>query len=74
MTGKMNYVQMREDELKKEYETNMWWIRMAKVWKVVAEVMVVKRDLDYYQEKFNAIRSQYIRKGRKVGTKIVKAA
>lgn len=63
----MNYVEQREAELKAKFQSEMWWIGISKLWTKLAEAMTVKREADYYTEKFNAIRAQYIRKGRPVG-------
>ncbi len=70
----MNYVQEREAELKREYTINMWWIRIANFWETLGKVMSLQRDMEYYQNELNKIRSQYIRKGRKLGYSPKKAA
>ena len=60
----MNYVQSREAEIKAQYRVEMWWIGMVKLWAKLGETMKVKREADYWASEFNAIRAQYIKRGR----------
>lgn len=66
-----SYVEQREEQLKLEYHTNMWWIHMSGMWDELGKAMALKREADYYQSELMKIRSKYIRKGRQVGTKLV---
>jgi hypothetical protein len=63
----MNYVQQREAELKRQFQIEMWWAQMSNMWYRLAEIHDIKRNLDVWQEAFNKVRAEYIRKGRKPG-------
>lgn len=63
----MNYVQQREAELKQRYQIEVWWARIANLWNTVANVMKLENDMAVLNQEYSKIRSQYIRKGRKVG-------
>lgn len=60
----MSYVTEREAALKAQYHEQMWWIQLGKLWANLSEALCFKREADYNMEKYNAIRSRYIRKGR----------
>lgn len=60
-----DYVSKREAELKAKYQAEMWWIRIGKMFLTLGKAMSLKRDADYYMSEFNAIRSQYVKRGRK---------
>jgi hypothetical protein len=62
---KTDYVSQREAELKAKYEAEMWWIRIGKAFALMGKAMALKRDADYYAGEWNAIRSQFIKRGRK---------
>lgn len=62
-----SYVEQREEQLKLEYQVNMWWIHMSGMWDELGKAMAIKREADYYQSELLKIRAKYIRKGRPVG-------
>lgn len=62
---KTDYVSQREAEIKAKYHAEMWWIGIAKFWDRLGKTMSLKREADYYIGEFNAIRAQYIKRGRK---------
>lgn len=70
----MNYVEQREAELKRQYEVDMWWIRIGKVFNHLGEAMRIQREIAFHQDELNKIRAQYVRKGRKPGFSPKKAA
>lgn len=60
-----DYVSQREAELRRLLAEETWWGDMARLWKKLGKVMSLKRDADYFMGEYNAIRSEYIRRGRK---------
>lgn len=59
-----DYVSKREAELKAQYRAEMAWLGLIKLWGKLGKVLSLKREMDYYAGEYNAIRSQYVRRGR----------
>lgn len=72
----LSYVAQREAELKAELATISWWNTLAKMWEDLALCAEYKRRADLNMAKYNAIRADYVKRGRKPGysPKTAKAA
>lgn len=70
----MNYVEQREAELKAKYQQEMQWVQFIKAWGDISVAEDARRNAEFWQERFNQVRSKYVRKGRKPGYSPKKAA
>lgn len=66
MGENLDYVTLRKLQLKAE----MAWLEFCAMWKKLAKCEDHKRNAEYHAGAFNAIRSQYIKRGRKPGSKV----
>ena len=65
MGTNVDYVTQRETEPKAQLKAELGWLGFLKSWNLIGRAMSYKRDADYFMGEYNAIRSRYIKRGRK---------
>lgn len=69
-----NYVMAREAELKAKYQDEINWNRFLNLWYLLSDTVSMERDIELLQSELKKRRAEYIKRGRKVGSTIAKAA
>jgi hypothetical protein len=73
-TTKQNYVQAREAEIKAKYQAEINWNRFLNLWYLLGDTVSMERDIELLTQEYKARRAEYIKRGRKAGTTLAKAA
>lgn len=69
-----NYVQAREAEIKAKFQDEINWNRFLNLWYLIADTHSMERDIELLTGEYKKRRAEYIKRGRKVGTVLAKAA